>query len=373
MTPTRFIRPTITRPFALACIAAVLIGLSALAAPHALARPADRVGLCHVTGSAANTSIFIQVNEHAVPTHLAHGDAIAANGETDCSPLPPNANPDAVDDAAATAEDTPVIVAVLDNDTDAEGHALVVTAIDTTSAAGGTVILNANGTVGYAPVADFSGDDTFTYTISDGHSGTGTATVHVTVAAVNDPPQAEPDYVGGEAFGDFSGIWVLDNDADADGDALTVTGIAAPPTWGEAIINGDGTVSYVPPADVCVANQDAFSYEIADGNGGTDTAEVTITIYDGGSPTLVSGSTTTAPGAPVTIAVVDFGSVGNTSWTLFSTVLDGPDHGSIAFASFGTAVTYTPDAGFTGSDQYTVEITNEYGCGGTATVTVAVG
>ena len=37
------------------------------------------------------------------------------------------------------------------------------------------------------------GSDSFTYTIDDGHGGTATATVHMTVTNVNDPPVAQPD------------------------------------------------------------------------------------------------------------------------------------------------------------------------------------
>ncbi len=49
---------------------------------------------------------------------------------------------------------------------------------------------NANGTITYTPAANFSGADTFSYTVSDGNGGTATATVDVDVTAVNDAPLA---------------------------------------------------------------------------------------------------------------------------------------------------------------------------------------
>ncbi len=53
----------------------------------------------------------------------------------------------------------------------------------------GTVKVNADGTFAYVPDADFSGIDTFTYTVSDGRGGTALATATVEVTAVPDVPE----------------------------------------------------------------------------------------------------------------------------------------------------------------------------------------
>ncbi|MEO5347676.1 MAG: tandem-95 repeat protein, partial [Magnetococcus sp. YQC-9] len=50
----------------------------------------------------------------------------------------------------------------------------------------GTLVDNGNGTLTYTPTANFNGNDAWTYTISDGHGGTDSATVEITVNAVND-------------------------------------------------------------------------------------------------------------------------------------------------------------------------------------------
>jgi M6 family metalloprotease-like protein len=68
-------------------------------------------------------------------------------------------------------------------------------------------------------------------------------------------------------------INVLANDSDPDGDVLTVTGVTDPPN-GTAVNNGDGTVTYQP--DCRFLGIDTFTYTVDDGNGGTDTALVTV-------------------------------------------------------------------------------------------------
>ena len=72
-------------------------------------------------------------------------------------------------------------IAVLANDFDVDGDLLSIAAV--TQGSGGSVVVNANGTVTYTPAASFSGSDGFTYTVSDGQGGTATAGVSVQVQA----------------------------------------------------------------------------------------------------------------------------------------------------------------------------------------------
>jgi hypothetical protein len=97
-----------------------------------------------------------------------------------------DAAPLAVNDSATTNEDTPVNINVLANDSDPDGDTLTVTAV--TQGAHGAVTINPDKTVRYAPAQDYFGPDAFTYTVGDGHGGTSTANVNVTVNPVNDPP-----------------------------------------------------------------------------------------------------------------------------------------------------------------------------------------
>jgi VCBS repeat-containing protein len=96
---------------------------------------------------------------------------------------PVNDPPVARDDSADTYRDTPLRLpaALLSaNDSDVDGDLLSVASVSPTSAAGASVGLNAL-VVTYIPVTNFTGNDRFNYTITNGHGGTATGNVAVTV------------------------------------------------------------------------------------------------------------------------------------------------------------------------------------------------
>jgi hypothetical protein len=93
--------------------------------------------------------------------------------------LPSNTPPAAGDIAVNTDVGVAVTVNVLDSASDTDGDPLTITGIG--SAAHGSVTLNEDGTVTYTPASGFSGDDTFTYTVSDDKDATATGNVTVTV------------------------------------------------------------------------------------------------------------------------------------------------------------------------------------------------
>ena len=94
---------------------------------------------------------------------------------------PANRPPVATDDSGATVEGTPVTIAVLANDSDPDGGDTV-TLSGAVHGANGTVAVNPNGTVTYTPNNGFTGGDVFTYTVSDGHGGSDSGAVSVTVS-----------------------------------------------------------------------------------------------------------------------------------------------------------------------------------------------
>ncbi len=92
-----------------------------------------------------------------------------------------NDPPQAVDDATTTRQDTPVIIPVLNNDTDVEGQNMGVIAISS-PAHGGAEVEGAERVI-YTPEDGFAGMDEFIYTVRDGEGAEAQAVVSVTVEA----------------------------------------------------------------------------------------------------------------------------------------------------------------------------------------------
>lgn len=185
---------------------------------------------------------------------------------------PVNDLPVAFDDASGTDEDNSVIVDVLGNDSDVDGDVLSVSAVG--SPANGVAAINGDGTITYTPNANYHGNDLFAYTLSDGNGGTDVATVFITIASVNDSPVVVDDAADCQKNGAVT-VAVLANDLDVDGDVLSVVTLGAASN-GTTRLNPDGSITYTPIKGF--RGTDSFTYSISDGNGGTDTGTVNVTI-----------------------------------------------------------------------------------------------
>lgn len=131
-----------------------------------------------VTNFHGSDSFTFKVNDGELDSETA---AVTINVK------PVNDQPKANDDTLTTREDEPVsTVDVLANDTDPDNDTLMV--VNATQGKNGSVRIGTDSTLAYTPDRNFSGTDTFTYTLSDGKGGTDTAAVNVTVEPVNDPP-----------------------------------------------------------------------------------------------------------------------------------------------------------------------------------------
>ncbi len=188
--------------------------------------------------------------------------------------VPVNDAPVAQDDFIIIDEDTLAQIGVLANDSDVDGDTVSVDSV-LQQPANGTVQINPNGTISYTPLANFHGADSFTYRISDGKGGFDEATVSIVVNSVNDAPVAVAD--SGTTTEDMAiTLAVTTNDSDIDGDTVAVSRIVTAPANGAVAINSAGQLVYTPKVDF--SGTDSFVYEISDGNGGTRTASVTITV-----------------------------------------------------------------------------------------------
>lgn len=191
-----------------------------------------------------------------------------------------NDNPDANDDTVSVEEDsadTDVTADLLDNDTDVDGDDLTVTYVS--NATGGSVDLDA-GVVTFTPDPDLCGDGagSFDYLISDGNGGIDAAHADVDITCGNDAPVANDDDIDGTEDTDvvMNGNDLTGNDTDTEDDDLTVVTVANV-TGGIASVDS-GDVTFEPTANLCGNNAGSFDYTVSDGNGGEDTAHVTIDL-----------------------------------------------------------------------------------------------
>lgn len=113
---------------------------------------------------------------------LSDGKGGTDIGTVTVTVTPVNDPPEAKEDSARTAEDSAVNIPVLFNDTDPEGDLLEIVRV--TQGAYGLVEIRPGGIVRYTPNPGFLGEDTFTYTVSDGKGEEGTGSVRVTVVFI---------------------------------------------------------------------------------------------------------------------------------------------------------------------------------------------
>lgn len=276
-----------------------------------------------------------------------------------------NTAPVANDDVGSVDEDNTVVISLLENDTDADSDALNIVSVG--AAANGDVVDNGDGTVTYTPDANFSGSDSFSYTVSDGKGGTSSASVIVTVNAVNDNPVANADSATTETGASVT-VNVLANDTDLDLDTLSVASVGVASN-GQVVSNGDGTITYTPDADFF--GVDSFSYTVTDGNGGSDTATVTIDVLEVNTPPVANDDVASVDeDSSVVIAVLSNDTDGNSD-TLFVTGIGAAANGDVVDNGDGT-VTYTPDTDFNGTDSFAYTVSDGRGGSDTATVTISV-
>ena len=325
-------------------------------------------------------------------------DALGSTSNVAAITVRVNAPPVAVDDSALTQLDTPVSLAVTNNDSDADG-VLDVTRVDldpgtagqqtTLAAAGeGTYSVDGAGNVTFTPEAGFTGVSAITYTVTDDDGGvSNTATITV---RVNAPPVAVDDSALTQLDTPVT-LAVTANDSDSDGviDAATVDldpvtpgrqnafGVAGEGTFSD---DGAGNVTFTPEAGFTGIS--AIPYTVNDNDGSVSNA-ATITVTVNAPPAAVDDSALTQLDTPVTLAVTANDSDSDGVIDATTVDLDPATPGQqSAFTVLGEGtysddgagnVTFTPQLGFTGTSTtvYTVN-DNDGGVSNSATISVRV-
>lgn len=175
-------------------------------------------------------------------------------------------------------------------DSDADGDPLTVTAGQFTTARGGTLVLNADGSFAYTPPEAFYGTDSFQYSLSDGFGGTATGTALISTAAPAGSVYctAGDDINGGSTVRDV--IFGLDGN-----DSLSGQGgndLLSGGTGDDTVVGGAGSDQLYGQADKDLLKGGLGADYLSGGNGGDDLYgnEAADTLVGGaGSDTLVGG------------------------------------------------------------------------------------
>lgn len=145
--------------------------------------------------------------------------------------------------------------------------------------------------ISYTPVANYNGTDSFLVQVSDGLGGIDTITINVTISAVNDLPIITEGATISKTIDEDSSPTAFTqtlNATDIDGNTLTWS-ISTPASHGAAAISGTGaskSLSYEPTTNY--NGTDSFVVTVSDGNSGTDTITINVTISPRNDPPKVT-------------------------------------------------------------------------------------
>jgi len=176
--------------------------------------------------------------------------------------IPVNDAPVASTIAATLLEDGRITLNLFDSGSDVDGDPL---SVSVGNPQHGQLLKNADGSYTYFAQADYNGEDSFSYSVSDGQLDSGSAMVRLTLTAVNDAPVAQDDMVTLDEDRSIQ-LAIMANDYDVDGDSLNLM-IVSQPAHGTLVVNADHTVSYTPTENW--SGEDSFSYKLNDNNPST--------------------------------------------------------------------------------------------------------
>ncbi|WPO97712.1 Ig-like domain-containing protein [Pseudomonas sp. HR96] len=295
-----------------------------------------------------------------VTANDGHGGTVSQTFNLDATnPAPTSSN-----SSFTTPENTAISGALVANDVD--GDALSFTA--TQQPANGTLVLNANGTFTYTPAANFHGADSFTYQVRDADGGTVTAVVSLNV---NDAPTTTP--IGTQAANDSATVSIdaASHFSDANGDALTYSVNGLPNGLEINAVSGLISGTLGSSASAGGPNNDgiyAITVTANDGHGGTVSQTFNLDISNP-APTTANATFSTAENTVLSRALQASDSDGDA--LTFSTT-QAPAHGSLMLNADGT-FSYTPAAGYIGTDSFTYQVRDADGGLASAVVSLRVG
>ncbi|MES2800800.1 MAG: tandem-95 repeat protein [Bacteroidota bacterium] len=252
-------------------------------------------------------------------------------------------------------DQTPALIGnLLLNNIDPNGDAVSISNIYSSVAGAFITNLN-NGFIDYETLLNHCGIDTIRYFVTDGNFFV-QDTLFLTINCINDLPTGGDETL--TVLEDASATTTVDllaNNADAEGDILTISGIGTP-TNGTLTSNGDGTYDYTPNPNYC--GTEIIAYQVTDGvNTITDFLTITVTCVNdapiGGNETMTINEDSGSNNSGYLLGN-DSDPEGNTLTILTVTQTGG---GIVTLTGTGS-VDYTPNPNFCGNDTVVYSVTD---------------
>ncbi|MDW1499794.1 tandem-95 repeat protein [Vibrio sp. YT-19(2023)] len=318
----------------------------------------------------------LEINVTATATELSNNDS-----ETVSQTIYVNATgahiehaPEALPVSAMVEEDGSILITqedLLANARDLDGDQL--TALNlATDDENITITDNGDGTYTLTPDADFNGDITFTFDVSDGDDVVST-NLELLVSPVNDAPEPQDQAftVGEDGVLTFTDADLLTGATDIEGDDLSVEGVTYTGADGVLTDNGDGTYSFAPNENF---NGDVnFTFDVSDGTD-TVTANIDVTVTPENDPP-VAGSTAYTVHEDNSITISDEQLLANSSDIEGDVLIDSVSYsgndGVLEINGDGT-YTFSPNENFSGEVSLDVVVVDEEGATDSTTAGITV-
>lgn len=248
--------------------------------------------------------------------------------------LPVNDPPVAAPQAVSTDEDAPLPITLAGSDVDGDALAFTITDVPTNGSLSGTPP-----SLIYTPTANFNGQDSLAFVVSDASVTSAPAVVQISVLPVNDAPVALTQSLNTD---EDTPLPIMLTGSDIDGDALSYM-VADPPTNG--ILTGTAPdLLYTPYPNI--NGSDSFTFLVSDLSVTSAAALIEIAVAPvNDAPIANPQAVSTDEDTP--LAVILTGSDVDGDPLTFSLV-DLPEHG--ALDGVPPNLIYTPAADFNGED-----------------------
>ena len=302
------------------------------------------------------------------------GSLDSAGATVTITVAPINDRPVSDSRSVVTSEDSIISVTLTGGDVD--GDPLIFTIVNgpTRGSLGAVTSTGvATAEVAYAPEANYSGSDSFTFQASDGSLDSAFSSVSIAVVEVLDSPVANG--VSTSTDEDTSVIIGLAG-SDADGDSLTFVVISGPQhgSLGSMTSTGSTTASvlYIPTGDF--HGSDSFLYRANDGSLDSTGATVNITVIPiNDRPVSDFRSVVTSEDSSITITLAGSDVDGDQlTWT----IVDQPQHGSLGtlttLSTITASIGYIPDPNYNGGDSLSFKASDDSLTSSTSTISIIV-